>query len=286
MLNFFKNIYSKLKLDNLSLFFERGQLTLIGPAFSYYALLSVFPIVLSAAMLVSLLGGQPIESLIHLVNNMLPEEIAKRVVPILRSVIARKSLGIMSISIIVTLWSTSRLLFVLRRTFNKIHGQKEVIANILTRVFAFAWLIIIVLILGCLIILNGLSKSFLIGLTDYIPYIKIEYIDMLYEQTQIPILIGIYISLCLLNYLLPTKSARPKIKYVFLGSLIEMLMLFGVNKVVSFYASITIARYDFYQSITTVIILMIWLNIIGMIMGLGQILIAWFQSFEKNQKKA
>ncbi|OQJ79714.1 hypothetical protein BMS81_06215 [Leuconostoc pseudomesenteroides] len=52
-------------------------------------------------------------------------------------------------------------------------------------------------------------------------------------------------------------------------------MLNALNKGFTIYAKIAIGKYDFYQSVSSMIVLLIWLNLIATILVLGYVIIKW-----------
>ena len=77
------------------------------------------------------------------------------------------------------------------------------------------------------------------------------------------------------EYFLPTKAGRAPVRFVLVGSIIELIMLNLLNIGFTWYAKIGIRQYDFYQSMSSIIVLLIWLNLIATILVAGFVLIKW-----------
>lgn len=74
---------------------------------------------------------------------------------------------------------------------------------------------------------------------------------------------------------LPAKLGRAPFKMVMLGSLIELGLLEILNVAFTWYVRFGLKRYDFYQSMSSIIVLLIWLNLIATILVTGYVLIHW-----------
>ena len=80
--------------------------------------------------------------------------------------------------------------------------------------------------------------------------------------------------MCVFNFALPSK--RLPWKALVAGSGIEVLLLLALNAGFSFYAQFAVKSVGFYQSLGSLLVLMVYLNLVGTIMVVAQILIAWF----------
>ncbi len=127
-------IDARFKLSTLGELFSRSQIGYVGPTFAYYALLTVFPILMGAAMIVSFTSFSTAD-LLTAMRNMLPKNIENIVIPIMQSVLASKSASLLSFTVIFTIWSISRVIAVFRKSFNAIADVDERFNNMLTRLF-------------------------------------------------------------------------------------------------------------------------------------------------------
>ncbi len=111
-----------------------------------------------------------------------------------------------------------------------------------------------------------------------------SFADTILAQSQWIVSLGSWLMLVLLNFLLPTKEARTKLRYVLVGSFIEVGLLTLLNKGFTFYAKFALGRYDFYQSISSIIVVLIWLNLIASILVAGYVIIHWLSEFHWREK--
>lgn len=258
----------KFKLSTLMALFSRAQVGYVGPTFAYYALLTVFPVLIAIASIISITNVSQ-ASLIAVIHNTLPQNIEEIVTPILRSVLSSKSTSLLSFSVLFTLWTVSRVIAVFRMSFNRIANVEDRISNLLTRFWSFVWLLIIIAAFGALMVGNNILTIVLQQLPDG------EWTSFLQHQTRWFIWLGMWLALIMLNYLLPTKEGRAPILFVAVGSLAEVVALNLLNSGFTLYTNFAVKQYSFYQSMSSIIVLLIWLNLIATILVTGYILIQW-----------
>ena len=272
MLNQVKYYWQKLdnrwQLATLGELFSRAQINYVGPTFAYYALLTVFPMLMSIAMIVSIANVSQ-ATLMTTLNSMLPQDVAAIVRPIFKSVMASKQVSLLSFSVPFTLWTVSRVIAVFRLSFNRIADTDERISTMLTRFWSFLWLLVILAGFGVLLI----GGNVLTLVVNRLPSNQLPLFIL--HQTRWLIWLGLWLALVMLNYFLPTKSGRAPFKIVMLGSLIELGLLEILNVAFTWYVRFGLKRYDFYQSMSSIIVLLIWLNLIATILVTGYVLIHW-----------
>lgn len=268
MKRFWQKLDNRLQLGTLGQLFSRAQINYVGPTFAYYALLTVFPMLMSIAMIVSIANISQ-ETLMTTLRSMLPRDVEAVVLPIFQSVIASKHVSILSFSVPFTLWTVSRVIAVFRLSFNRIADTDERISTILTRFWSFLWLLLILAAFGALLI----GGNILTLVVHQLPSNQLPLFIL--HQTRWLIWVGMCLALVMLNYFLPTKPGRAPLKFVMLGSLIELGLLGLLNVAFTWYVKFGLKRYDFYQSMSSIIVLLIWLNLIATILVTGYILIQW-----------
>ena len=280
MLNQLKELWQKidkkLKLSTLGTLFLRAQVGYVGPTFAYFALLTVFPMLIAIAIIISITNVSE-TNIISLIQSVLPRDIEKIVLPILQSVLSSKSTSLLSFSVLLTLWTVSRVIAVFRVSFNRIADVEDRISNLLSRFWSFVWLLIIIAAFGVLMI----SSNILTIVLQQIP--SNQWTSFLQHQTKWLIWLGMWLALIMMNYLLPTKEGRAPLRFVAIGSLIEVGALNILNIGFTWYANLAVKQYGFYQSMSTIIVLLIWLNLIATILVTGYVLIQWLTVLKQEK---
>lgn len=267
-MNTWRVLDARLKLSTLSMLLTRSQIGYVGPTFAYYALLTVFPILMGAALVVSFTSISTAD-LLTMMRNTLPKNIENIVIPIMKSVLSSRSTSLLSFSVLFTIWSISRVIAVFRQSFNAIADVQEHISGLLTRAFSFIWLLFILTVFALLMI----GSNVLTIVMQHLPHS--EWTSFLQHQTPWFIWIGLWLALTMMNFFLPAKDARAPLRFVIIGSFLELAMLNLLNKGFTFYAQFALGKYDFYQSVSSMIAMLIWLNLIATILVVGYVVIKW-----------
>ncbi|MBZ6003260.1 YihY/virulence factor BrkB family protein [Leuconostoc gelidum subsp. aenigmaticum] len=273
---FWQKIDKKLKLSTLGTLFLRAQVGYVGPTFAYFALLTVFPMLIAIAIIISITNVSQ-TNIISLIQSVLPRDIEKIVLPILQSVLSSRSTSLLSFSVLFTLWTVSRVIAVFRVSFNRIADVEDRISNLLSRFWSFVWLLIIIAVFGVLMI----GSNILTIVLQQIP--SNQWTSFLQHQTKWLIWLGMWLALIMMNYLLPTKEGRAPLKFVAIGSFIEVGALNILNIGFSWYTNLAVKQYGFYQSMSAIIVLLIWLNLIATILVTGYVLIQWLTVLKKEK---
>jgi len=273
---FWQKIDKKLKLSTLGTLFLRAQVGYVGPTFAYFALLTVFPMLIAIAIIISITNVSE-TNIISLIQSVLPRDIEKIVLPILQSVLSSKSTSLLSFSVLLTLWTVSRVIAVFRVSFNRIADVEDRISNLLSRFWSFVWLLIIIAAFGVLMI----GSNVLTIVLQQIP--SNQWTSFLQHQTKWLIWLGMWLALIMMNYLLPTKEGRAPLKFVAIGSFIEVGALNILNIGFSWYTNLAVKQYGFYQSMSAIIVLLIWLNLIATILVTGYVLIQWLTVLKQEK---
>lgn len=272
---YYQRLDKRFKLSTLVTLLTRAQVNYVGPTFAYYVLLTVFPMLISVASIISITNVSQTE-IMTAIKSVLPSNIAQIITPFLQSVLSSKSASWLSFSILLTLWTVSRVIAVFRLSFNRIAGVEERISNLLTRVWSFIWLLIIIGVFGVLMIGSNVLTLVLQQFPDkHWPF-------FLAHESHWLIWLAMWLALALMNYLLPTKEGRVAFRVVALGSLIEVLMLNLLNIGFTWYTKYGLKQYNFYQSMSSIIVVLIWLNLIATILVIGYVFIQWLTMLKND----
>mgnify|MGYP000846240153 FL=1 len=265
------------RFADLQIFISRANLNMVGPTITYYTLLSLVPVLMSVGAIAGLVGISSTELIATLKTN-LPANIMSILAPIIKSVLSG-GVGILSFSIVTTVWGASAVLAVIRKAFNGVHDVPERVSGMLTRVFSFLWLMVILITAGVVMAATAIMPAIIQAIPGDLPWL-----DELAKQSRLFALIGLWLLMCVFNVALPAKGLPWKA--TLLGSGIEVVILVLLNAGFSWYAQFAVKSVGFYQSLGSLLVLMVYLNLVGTIMVVGQILIAWFSIlFDPEEKQ-
>lgn len=256
------NLYIKTIYNTVT----RINLGVATAAISYYGFLSLFPAIIFLAAILPLLGLTT-DVIMHFLDNGMPKSIAGMLLPMIESILKHPGVGTLSLSALVALWSLSRVVAMIRQAQNEIYDVKVSNNSLLGRAISVVWLILLLGIMGVLFLLFSIGTNIL----DALP-INAQLTNQLNHIKSAAIPIGMFFGLCLFNFLIPAKN--PRFIFVMLGTGVQLLGMLALAKGFGFYVKLAGHSYSFYQAIGSVVILMIWLNLVATIALIGTMVTA------------
>ncbi|MDY0407531.1 YihY/virulence factor BrkB family protein [Virgibacillus soli] len=232
---------------------------------SYFFLLSLFPLLI---FMITLIGYLPFDeqALLDAIALVAPAETADFITSNISTIVNQQSTGLLSIGIIGTLWSASNGVNALIKALNRAYEVKEDRSFLVARLIAIVLTIAMVAVIVVAILLPVLGRMIgvyvfsFIGLSD--DFITV-WNTLRWVISSIVFLI-VFIALYML-----APNRRVYFKDAIWGALFTTFSWQLVSYAFSYYVS-TIGNYSAtYGSLGTVIILMIWFYISGIIIIIG-----------------
>lgn len=237
---------------------------------AYFFLLSLFPFLL---FLVTLLGFLPInvDEFLNMTSTYLPGEVVEMIETNLTYLLNNRSGGLLSVSILGTLWSASNGFNAIAKSFNKAYQVEVDRSFILNRLIAFALMFLLIIVVAVALLFSVFGKVIgeklfgLIGLENLISSWDL----IRYTASSVTFFVAFFI----LYKIAPNKKI--KAKYVIWGTLFTTVLWQISSLGFSYYVN-TLGNYSAtYGSLGTVIILMVWFYLSGIIINTGGVLNAY-----------
>ncbi|MFB1050932.1 YihY/virulence factor BrkB family protein [Paraliobacillus sp. JSM ZJ581] len=241
------------------------DVTGLSAQLAYFLLLSLFPFLI---FLVTLVGYIPFDNvdIISFFSAYAPAEILDLIENNMDNITNRRNGGLLSIGIIGTLWSASNGINAIIRAFNKAYDVEEnrsfIVSRLIAIVLTIAMLLVIIMAfllpifgrqIGIFIFsFFGLSEGFL-EIWDTMRWVISSFV--------------LFVVLLALYMLAPNK--RVSLKNVAVGAIFATIGWQLVSLAFSYYVT-TLGNYSAtYGSLGSVIVLMIWFFLSGMIIIVG-----------------
>lgn len=258
---------------------EKTDVFGLAAQLAYFLLLSLFPFLL---FLLTLVGYLPIEfdMVIALIDQLVPDQMMNIINENIYRMLNRQDGGLLSLSIIGTLWAASNGINALKRAFNRAYGVTEnrpfLVARLISMVLTVA--MVCVLVMALLLPIYGR----MIG----------EYVFTLFGMSQeqfeawntfrwVISSVIIFIVLLALYILAPNK--RIYFRDAIWGALFSTVLWQLASWLFSYYVN-TLGNYDAtYGSLGAVIVMMIWFYISGIIIITGGVLNAFIRGVRTRQ---
>jgi len=247
----------------------------LGAQLAYFFLLSFFPLLIFLVALLPLLNLNQ-ENVFDFLQSVVPTEVflltQGTLVEILTS---NKNGGILSLSIIGTVWSASRGVDALIKALNEAYDTKpkhSIVVRAWSIVFTIA--LVTIVLIALTIPIFGLRYGY-----QFFLYLGVEesFITVwTYVQWILPPFL-IFIVLLVIYWIVPNTDPRLKLLSVLPGTIFSTIAWVVLIYAFSFYINNFGNIFSTYGSIASVIVLMLWLYFTGMILIFGGLLNATFQ---------
>ncbi|MGX4645330.1 MULTISPECIES: YihY/virulence factor BrkB family protein [Holzapfeliella] len=262
--------------NTLSEVLASGEINQNAIVIAYFALFSLFPLLLLAAYMLSLFNiSATVEPIVEYISLILPKEVAPYISPIIKQVVQPPSGGFLSFGVIVALWAFSGLINSIKVALNKVYRVQEVVkeqsfwVSIVNRIVSFA--LTATLILGLVLILFTLIFGQQI-LELLAPIFNFS-MDPIYQISSyrwpvIIVVLGVIVGY--LYYFLPNISLKKR--SIWPGVFLTIIGWGVLSQGFSFYLEHFSRSLTNYGIIGTFIIFMLWLNFSALVFLVGAVL--------------
>lgn len=246
---------------------------------AYFFLLSVFPFLL---FLVTLLGFFPIDdrAFIEYIAAYLPNDVVSMIESNLNNILNNRSGSLLSVSIVGTLWSASNGFNAITKSFNKAYRVDENRSFILNRLIAIGLMIGLILMIAVALLLSVFGK--VIG-EQIFAFIGLdEYLNAWNIIRWVATSVTFFIALLLIYKLAPNEKVL--FRNALAGAVFATVFWQLTSLAFSFYVN-TLGNYSAtYGSLGTVIVLMVWFYLFGIIITTGGVINAFVKEREEAKE--
>ncbi|WP_182201470.1 YihY/virulence factor BrkB family protein [Paraliobacillus salinarum] len=232
---------------------------------AYFLLLSLFPFLI---FLVTLIGYIPLDNVdvIGFFSAYAPAEILELIETNIDHISEQRNGGLLSIGIIGTLWSASNGINAIMRAFNKAYDVEENRSFIVSRLIAIVLTIAMLLVIVMAFLLPIFGKQIGIFIFSFLG-LSAGFLEIWNTLRWVISSFVLFVVLLALYKLAPNK--RVSFRNVAVGAVFATIGWQLVSLAFSYYVT-TLGNYSAtYGSLGSVIVLMIWFFISGMIIIVG-----------------
>jgi membrane protein len=251
-------------------------------ALGFYLTLAIFPAIIAMMNVIPYLPIDRVdEAIMDLLGQALPHEASVLVAGVVDQVLSQQRGGLLSFSLLATLWAASTGMYAIMQHLNITYDVKEGRSFIRARATALVLSLLFgVLVLGAfsLIVLGGIVQDWIgnrFGFTNAL-------FTFFATFRWVVIVLALLLGFAMIYHYAPNVEQR--FKLITPGSVFGVVMLIITSLVFSFYTR-NFADYDAtYGSIGAVIILMLWLYIAGLVILTGSEINALLEHYSAEGK--
>ncbi len=241
------------------------SLSAYGAQLAYFFILSLFPFLI---FLIAILGyfSVSLKGAIDLLAKVAPREAIGVINDYTRNLLSTRDTNILSISFIVTIWSSSRGVNALIMALNRAYGITKKRGFLKKRILAIFYTLLVGFSIILVLTIPNMGMDFLLWISKYIGLTSF-FITLWYYMRWVIIVAILLAVIGSLYYVAPNKDLKFSeiIPGTFFALFGWILISLGFSFFVNNFQNFTVV----YGSLATVVILMIWLYLSGIILMLG-----------------
>lgn len=267
-----KNITDKIAEDHISAYAAQS---------AFFMMLSLVPILL---LLMTLVRFTPITQadIMAAAYELFPKTVSSTIISIVNEVYSQTGTAI-SVSLLVALWSAGKGVLAISNGLNTIRGQMETRNYIFLRLRAAFYTVLFLLAIILSLVILGFGNSISLLVNQYAPVIQ-YIIDFVIEiRTIVMIIVLIVFSLSIYMFL---PNRRRRLRSQLPGAIFTAFGWTLASFIFSVYMDIFKGFSNMYGSLTTIVIIMLWLYFCMYVMLLGgeinDLLEQWVDNSNKN----
>lgn len=267
-----KNITDKIAEDHISAYAAQS---------AFFIMLSLVPILL---LLMTLVRFTPITQadIMAAAYELFPKTVSSTIISIVNEVYSQTGTAI-SVSLLVALWSAGKGVLAISNGLNTIRGQLETRNYIFLRLRAAIYTVLFLLAIILSLVFLGFGNSISMLVNKYIPVFQYVMDFIIETRTIIMILVLMVFSLSIYMFL-PNKRRRLRTQLP--GAIFTAFGWTLASFIFSIYMDIFKGFSNMYGSLTTIVIIMLWLYFCMYVVLLGgemnDLLEQWVDNSRKN----
>lgn len=258
---------------------QRAEITSKAAEMAYYALLSMFPLLLVFVNIIPFLP-LPQDEILSYVATALPSNVYDIIQPVLIDYLNSGSGGAISIGLLTAIWSASTVITVLRRVLDDVYGVESKQNVIVGRILSVAVMVLVILALGSVVFAVVFGEQ-IVHFTENLIGVELPLIQQLLSFRWLVLLLVLFVFFLLVYHVIPNHHIA--LKYSIPGAVFSTLVWLLLSQAFSLYL-----RFAGGDAVTNAtfggfIVLMLFLFLSGMVVFLGALVNAIYYEWKQGE---
>ena len=222
---------------------------------TFFVLLSFFPFVILLILLSSRLSFANTDMALQILD-FAPSQLSDYIQYVINDITYSNTTSFTVVTIIVTLWSSAKGMQTLAVALDKIYKVEKrknfILLRVLCSLYTFVFMLLLILIMAAHVFAGPIAHE----ITSHFP----EYINeaaFIISLKGVITFLVIFIFLLLIYYQLPGRKGE--MRHEFIGAAIAALLWMLMTKAFSLYIAKVAVKSTMYGSLTSMILIIIWL---------------------------
>lgn len=245
--------------------FKYHNISAYGAQLAYFFLLSLFPFLIFLIAILSLFSLS-LDGALDTLSKVAPKEAIIIINDYVKTLLPSRSINVLSISFLATIWSASRAVNALINGLNNAYEVQETRGFIRKRILAIFFTILVAVSIVLALTIPTMGMDFLLWVSKYIALSDFV-IKAWYYSRWLIITFILYLVLGLLYFAAPNKTL--KFADIIPGTVFAIFGWIAISLGFSYFVN-NFRNYTFiYGSLGAIIVLMVWLYLSGVILIIG-----------------
>ena len=189
-----------------------------------------------------------------------------RYTPVTKADVYNQSRAVIPLTALMTMWSAGRGVLAITNGLNCIHEEIETRNYIFLRIRAAFYTVLFIIAIVLSLVLLGFGNSISMFVNEHVPIFRYVTDFIIEIRTVTTLLVLIVFSTCIYRFL---PNHKGKIKYQFPGAVFTAFGWTLASFIFSVYMDIFKGFSNMYGSLTTIVLIMLWLYFCMYVMLLG-----------------
>ncbi|WP_432663577.1 YihY/virulence factor BrkB family protein [Wukongibacter baidiensis] len=267
-----EEIKSRFKYHNISAY---------GAQLAYFFLLSLFPFLISLIAILSIFSIS-LDGALDTLARVAPKEAIIIINDYVRTLLPSRSMNVLSVSFLATIWSASRAVNALINALNNAYEVQETRGFIRKRILAIFFTILVAFAIVLALTIPTMGMDFLLWVSKYIA-LSNALIKAWYYSRWLIITFILFLVLGSLYLVAPNKKNR--ISEIIPGTIFAIFGWISISLGFSYFVN-NFRNYTLvYGSLAAIIVLMIWLYLSGVILIMGGEMNSLYSIYKQLNKR-
>ena len=247
---------------------------------AYFFMLCMIPIIL---LLLTMVQYTPVTKadVMTAVIQVFPASVDSLITSIVNQVY-NQSTGIIPITIIVALWSAGKGVLAMTSGLNCIYGCRETRNYIFLRIRATIYTVMFIIVIILLLVLSVFGNTLNLFIAGHIPFLKKISDWLIMSRTFITPTVLVVFSLMIYRFL---PNRRGRFRDQLPGAMFAAVGWMVVSWVFSIYLDVFEGFSSMYGSLTTIVLIMLWMYFCMYIIMIGAYINQYFEPVNKKLAK-
>lgn len=247
-----KEVY--LKVNKITRDISQDHVGAYAAQSAYFFMLCMIPIIL---LLLTLVRYTPVTKadVMAAVIQVFPSSVDSLITSIVNQVY-NQSMSIIPITVIVALWSAGKGVLAMSSGLNCIYNCQETRNYVYLRIRATLYTVMFLIVIIFLLVLSVFGNTLNIFISNHVVFMK-KMADWLIEMRTIIMPITLMIFSILIYKFLPNR--KDKVKKQIPGSIFAAVGWMIISWIFSVYVDVFQGFSDMYGSLTTIVLIMLWM---------------------------